>query len=239
MKLKILTSTLLLSLTAVSAHATSLNLRHEFVDDKGNAQSQHKDRLLVSHTFDNKIGFSAEVKWANPKGEGFDFGELHDAGHEVFVNYTYNVTDTFSLHPAYGMDSNPDGVTHKLDLKGSQKLSDVWDIALRYRYGDANKKKNSGSDSHFHQLNLTSGYRVDQFKFGIDVEYKFEQSVSAGYKGDENYLNLISLSSEYNGLESGWVPFVEFAMVSADTNSTDEGKDDFVPRYRVGVKYNF
>jgi hypothetical protein len=239
MKVKIITSAILIGLTATAAQATSLNLRHEFQDGKGKAESQHKDRLLLDHRFENGIGLSAEVKWANPKGEGFDLGELHDAGHEVVVSYNYKVTDTFTLQPAYGADSNTNGITHKFNLKGTQKLSDDLDVALRYRYGDANKTEDSGkADSHYHQLNLTSGYKAGDFKFGLDVEYKFEQSSSSGYKGDENYLNLVSVSTEYSGLESGWRPFAEFAMVSVDAGSA-EGKDDYAPRYRVGLKYSF
>ncbi|MGB5121964.1 MAG: oligogalacturonate-specific porin KdgM family protein, partial [Vibrio fluvialis] len=119
MKVKIITSAILIGLTATAAQATSLNLRHEFQDGKGKAESQHKDRLLLDHRFENGIGLSAEVKWANPKGEGFDLGELHDAGHEVVVSYNYKVTDTFTLQPAYGADSNTNGITHKFNLKGT------------------------------------------------------------------------------------------------------------------------
>lgn len=235
----IVTAAILLGLTATAANATDLNLRHEFQDGKGDAQSQHKDRLLISHRFGNGLGLSAEVKWANPKGEGFDLGELHDSGHEVGLSYNYKVTETFTLQPSYAADSNNSGVTHKFNLKGTQKLTDKWDIALRYRYGDANKTEDSGKDdSHYSQFNLTSGYKASDFKLGIDIEYKLEQSVSSGYKGDENYLNLVNFAAEYMGFESGWRPFAEFGMVAVNAGDA-EGKDDYAPRYRVGLKYSF
>lgn len=74
---------------------------------------------------------------------------------------------------------------------------------------------------------------------GIDFEYKFEQSDSSGYDGDNNYLNLVNLTAEYKGFESGWRPFIEFGMVSQNTDLAADGKDEYVPRYRAGLKYNF
>jgi len=238
MKVKFIIPAIIIGLTATTANATTLNLRHEYQDGKDNAKSQHKDRLLIDHRFDNGIGLCAEVKWANPKGEGFDIGEMHDAGHEVVVSYNYKVTDNFTLQPAYGADSNTNGITHKYNLKGTQKITDNWNVALRYRYGDVNKKTGAGEDTHYSQFNLTSGYKAGDFKFGLDVEYKIVQSASSGYKGDENYLNLVNVSAEYSGLESGWRPFAEFAMVAVDATD-QEGKDAYAPRYRVGLKYSF
>ncbi len=235
---RVLTSAILLALTATAANAASINIRHEFVDAKGQEESQHKDRLVISDRFDNGIGLSAEIKWQNPKGESFGLENLSNAGHEMKISYNYKVTDTFTLQPAYALDSGTDKATHKFDLKGTQQLTDDWNIGLRYRYGDANKAESS-ADSHYSQLNLTSGYKMDDFSFGLDIEYKLEQSASKGFEGDNNYLALVNFSAAYSGLESGWVPFVEFGMVSVDADSGIDGKDDYRARYRAGVKYSF
>ncbi len=234
---RVLTSAILLALTATTAHAASINYRHEFVDAKGEAESQHKDRLVISDRFDNGIGLSAEIKWENPKGEGFGLDKLSNAGHEMKISYNYKITDTFTLQPAYALDSGSGKATHKFDLKGTQKLTDDWDIGLRYRYGDANSV--AGADSHYSQLNLTSGYKMGDFAFGADLEYKLMQSAHPGYEGDNNYLAVANFTAAYSGLESGWVPFIELGMVSVDADSNVEGADDYRMRYRAGVKYSF
>lgn len=238
---KVLTSAILLALTSTAVNAMSLNVRHEFMDSKGNSDYQHKDRLVLDHRFANGIGLSAEVKWQNPKGEAFGLEKLSSAGHETKISYNYKVTDTFTLQPAYAIDAgNDEGATHKFDITGSQKLTNDWNIGLRYRYGDSNKV--DGKDTHYNQFNLTSGYTVDTFKFGLDIEYKLDQSSAKGFEGDSNYLNLVSVSSEYTGFESGWRPFAEFAMVAVDSETdagSNTGKDAYAPRYRVGLKYSF
>jgi len=234
---RVLTSAILLALTATAANAASINIRHEFVDAKGEAESQHKDRLVISDRFDNGIGLSAEIKWQNPKGESFGLDKLSNAGHEMKISYNYKVTDSFTLQPAYALDSSDSGATHKFDLKGTQQLTDDWNIGLRYRYGDANKV--ADKDSHYSQLNLTSGYNINDFAFGVDIEYKLMQSDHSGFEGDNNYLGLVNFTAAYSGLESGWVPFIELGMVSVDTDSGVEGNDDYRARYRAGVKYSF
>ncbi len=234
---KVLTSAILLALTATAANAASLNLRHEYVPESGDMKSAHKDRLLMDHRFANGIGISAEVKWGY-NSDGLDFDNMKSGGHETKVSYNYKLTDTFTLQPAYALDSNSTAITHKLDLKATQKLSDDWSVDLRYRYGYKNNAESS-IDSHYNQLNLTSGYKMGDFKYGLDIEYKFEQSNSKGYDGDNQYLSLVNLSAEYSGLESGWRPFGEFGMVAQNTDNNADGKDSFEPRFRVGVKYSF
>ncbi|MGF1885276.1 oligogalacturonate-specific porin KdgM family protein [Photobacterium profundum] len=51
MKFKLLTSSLLLALMSTAASATSINLRHEYMPDREG--DQHRDRITVSHRFDN------------------------------------------------------------------------------------------------------------------------------------------------------------------------------------------
>ncbi len=239
MKTKFIISSILLSMTACAANATTLNIRHEYLDGKDDAKSQHKDRLLIIHRFNNGIGLTAELKWANPKDENLDLGEFSNAGHELGINYTYKVTDSFTLQPEYLADTYSTGVIHKYQLKGTKKLTNDWNAALRYRFADVNRTEASGlDDSQYGQLNLTSSYKLDEFKFGLDIEYKMEESSSTGFKGDENYLNLVNISAEYSGFESGWNPFVEFAMVAVNAGD-EEGLDDYAPRYRIGMKYSF
>lgn len=234
---KILTTAILLGLTATAVNATTLNLRHEYIASEGDMDARHRDRLAISHGFDNGIGLSAEVKWGYGD-DSFDLSKLKDVGHETKVSYNYKVTDSFTLQPAYAIDASSSAATHKFDLRGTQKITSDWNMALRYRYGYKNESKSSDS-SHYNQLNLTSGYKMGDFGFGIDIEGKFEQSDSKGCKGDNNYLNLVNFSGEYSGFEHGWRPFGELGMVAQNTDDARDGKDSYEPRFRVGVKYSF
>lgn len=238
MKKLLLVPMVAIALTSLGASAASINLRHEFIPEEGDMASRHRDRMTLAHTFENGIGISGEMKWGYA-GDDVNFGEIKSVGHEAKVSYNYKATDSFTLQPAYALDSNDSAVTHKLDLKGTQKLTDEWNVALRYRYGYKNVSAPSTDNSHYNQLNLTSGYNIGNFGLGIDFEYKFEQSDSSGYDGDNNYLNLVNLTAEYKGFESGWRPFIEFGMVAQNTDVNDAGKDEYVARYRAGLKYNF
>lgn len=234
---KILTTAILLGLSATAVNATTLNLRHEYVSSEGDLKSYHRDRLLLDHRFQNGVGVSAEVKWGYDS-EDFDITKMKNAGHETKVSYNHKLSDSFTLQLAYAIDAGSSSATHKFDLRGTQKISDDWNVALRYRYGYKNESKSSDS-SHYNQLNLTSGYRINDVRLGIDIEGKFEQSNSKGYKGDNNYLSLVNFSGEYTGFEHGWRPFGEFGMVAQNTDKSVDGKDSYEPRFRVGVKYSF
>ncbi|MFV0574474.1 MAG: oligogalacturonate-specific porin KdgM family protein [Vibrio sp.] len=254
---KVLTlSVLALAVISTTASAMSINLRHEYMDSDGDQGSRNRDRMTLAHTFANGIGISGEIKWQQePNSDGdedFGFGHLKSAGHETVVSYNYKVTDKFTLQPAYGLDDNDSATTHKLNLKGTYKFTDKWNVALRYRYGYKNNADYGAANSHYHQINLTSGYVVGQFGLGIDFEWKIDQEASSGYKGDESYLNLVNFTADYRGFESGWIPFIELGYVSQNTEKyldaagkshedgrTKEGLDTYNMRYRFGVKYNF
>ncbi|MDW6093817.1 oligogalacturonate-specific porin KdgM family protein [Vibrio rhizosphaerae] len=234
---KLIISALLLGLTASAAHATSLNVRHEFIPEEGEKAARHRDRLAISHVFENGIGISEEVKWGYEK-DTVNFGEMKSAGHETKIGYNYTINQDFKIQPAYALDSSSSAIVHKFDLKGVYKISDSWNASLRYRYG-MKVPSNDSPNSHYSQINFVTAYKFDQYQVGVDFEGKFEQSVSSGYNGDNNYLNLVNFFAEYQGWDSGWRPFVEFGLTSQETTKSTAGKDQYVPRYRVGLKYNF
>lgn len=238
MKRLLLLPIMSIALTSVSASAASINLRHEFIPEKDNLASRHRERMILAHTFKNGIGISGEMKWGYD-GDDLNLGEIKSVGHEAKVSYNHKMTNSFILQPAYILDSNSSSVTHKLDLKGTQKLTRNWNAALRYRYGYKNISAPNKANSHYNQLNLTSSYNLGDVGLGIDFEYRFEPSISNGYDGNNNYLNLVNFMAEYKGFESGWTPFIELGMVSQNTDRKNAGKDDYVARYRVGLKYHF
>ncbi|WP_153448873.1 oligogalacturonate-specific porin KdgM family protein [Vibrio algicola] len=238
---KVITLSLLTMLMAsATASATSINLRHEFIPEKDDLNSRHRDRMTIAHTFNNGIGISGELKWGYAEDD-LDLSQLRSVGQEAIISYNYKLTKSLTIQPAYGLDAGDTSVTHKLNLKGTQKLTDNWKIAARYRYGYKNVSLAHTDNSHYHQINLTSGYKVGDFGLGIDFEFKLEQEKSTGYKGHNDYLNLVNFTADYQGFESGWIPFIELGMVAQNTDKDTPapGKDEYVARYRVGMKYNF
>ncbi|MBM7037193.1 oligogalacturonate-specific porin KdgM family protein [Vibrio ulleungensis] len=219
----------MIAATAVSA--TSINLRHEYNTTGGDYKN--RDRITVAHRFDNGIGFSVEAKWKHKDG-GF-LTDMVSNGHEVGMSYNYKIGESFTLQPAYAADSSADGtaVTHKYNLRGIQQITDNWDASLRYRYGD--KRAPEGDNSNYHQLNFVTSYKLGWGKVGMDLEYKDLEE--GGYK-DKASDHLVNFFGEYNGFESGWIPFAEVGVVTWDKNN-DGTKETHGMRYRVGVKYNF
>ncbi|WP_041395415.1 oligogalacturonate-specific porin KdgM family protein [Photobacterium profundum] len=232
MKIKLLASSLLLALMSTAASATSINLRHEYMPDREG--DQHRDRITVSHRFDNGIGFSVEAKWRHQDDE-FLRG-VKSGGHEVGVSYNYKVTDRFTLQPSYAADASSTGTTHKYNIRGITKITDNWSANLRLRYGDS-RRTDGGTNRSYHQLNLVTDYKLSWGKVGVDLEYKDLESGAGGWK-DKDSDHLVNFFGEYNQFESGWIPFMEVGIL---THKSDDSayKDEHALRYRFGVKYNF
>lgn len=74
MKFKLLTL-VLASVANFSAMAMSLDLRHEWQDT---AKGDHKNRMLVSHRFDNGLGFSLEAKWRQDSSDSTPDKPFHE-----------------------------------------------------------------------------------------------------------------------------------------------------------------
>lgn len=231
MKIKLLTSTLLLALTSTTALSASINLRHEYMPDREG--DKHRDRITVAHRFKNNIGFSVEAKWKHHDDElikGFK-----SAGHEVGVSYNYKIGKIFTLQPAYAADVTHNSTTHKYNLRAIAKISDSWSANFRYRYGD--QRRVEADNNHYHQLNLVADYSFNWGKVGVDLEYKDLQDGVSGWK-DKSSDHLVNFFGEYNKFSSGWIPFAEVGFITFDKDN-NQYKDDYAMRYRLGVKYNF
>ncbi|MCV5948515.1 oligogalacturonate-specific porin KdgM family protein, partial [Escherichia coli] len=103
MKVRYLTSALLLAMTSGLAAAASVDIRHEYVPDRDG--DENRDRIYVSHRFDNQIGYSVEAKW------NYKDGHMGNAGHETGVSYRWKATDNFSLTPGINIDASPSGAS--------------------------------------------------------------------------------------------------------------------------------
>ncbi|AOV91439.1 TPA: porin [Vibrio parahaemolyticus] len=225
MKVRYLTSALLLAMTSGLAAAASVDIRHEYVPDRDG--DEHRDRIYVSHRFDNQIGFSVEAKW------NYKDGHMGNAGHETGVSYRWKATDNFSLTPGINIDASPSGASvFKYNLTGAYKINDEWDVAARIRHGYKNT-----DDSRYNQLNLYANRKFEWGKLGVEAEYKDIHGGEGGWK-DKGHDQLIDFKGEYTKLESGVIPFFAIAAITHKGDGS-EYKDEYVPRFRVGLKYNF
>lgn len=231
MKIKLLTSTLLLALSSTAAFATTINLRHEYMPDREG--DQHRDRITVSHRFDNGIGFSVEAKWRHHDDQ-FMSG-VKSGGHEVGVSYNYKLNDMFTLQPSYAADASATSTTHKYNIRTIAKITDNWSANFRYRYGDQRRIDNDNSS--YHQFNLVNQYNLSWGRVGVDLEYKDLQSGAGGWK-DSDSDHLVNFFGEYNQFSSGWIPFAEVGFLTHKSEGAAY-KDEHTLRYRFGVKYNF
>ncbi|QDX97569.1 hypothetical protein EGD00_11470 [Pectobacterium carotovorum subsp. carotovorum] len=96
MKVKILTM-MVTSLISLSSMAVTIDYRHEMQDT---VKNDHKDRLLMSHRFDNGFGLSMEAKWAQSSADktpNKPFNETVSNGTEVTASYQYKFNKTFGM----------------------------------------------------------------------------------------------------------------------------------------------
>ncbi|EEX40498.1 DUF481 domain-containing protein [Vibrio sp. Vb2880] len=242
MKAKILTTAVLLALTSAAASAATINIRHEFSPEHGDrAKAQHRDRIAVSHRFDNGIGFEVEAKWrSNQKASDENekaFDEFAGNGQQANVSYRYRLSDSFTLTPQYKWESNDSKMGNQFNLTLGYKINSDWSASFRHRY-HYETKPNVDESSHYNRWTFGAGYTgFDLWSLGASLDYTWKQSSDIVYKDDSHGISEVNFTAEYRGLESGWRPFGEFGMTPSRKDDADV--DSYRPRFRVGMKYNF
>jgi len=244
MKVKFLTTAILLSVTATAATAATLNIRHEFSPNMDSANGDsHKDRVSVSHRFKNGIGFEIEAKWkANKSGnsENASMSNVSSSGHQANVSYVYKFGDGFSLKPQYKMETSSTKIGHQFNLSLGYKVNSDWSVSFRHRYHYNDYIDDEGTNYHYNRWTFSTGYSgVEDWKFGFSTDYQFDQeSKRGGWKDEKNYFKEFNFTSEYKGLESGWRPFGEIGFTPYKPDDSSQ-KDSWRPRFRIGLKYGF
>lgn len=220
---KVMTA-LLLTMTSGLAAAATIDIRHEYVPDREG--DEHRDRLYVAHRFDNQLGFSMEVKW------NYKDNDRKSSGHESGISYRWKTSDKFSLTPSFLMDSNQNSTIYKYNLTGAYQIDSNWDVASRFRHAFKNN-----DHTRYNQINLYANRKFNWGKLGVDLEYRDINGGKGGWK-NKGYDQLFEFKAEYTGFKSGIIPF---AAIAAVTHKGDGSayKDEYVARYRAGLKYNF
>jgi len=238
---RVLTSAILLALTATSAHAVTINLRHEYKPSFGDNDATQADRIAISHRFANGIGFEVETKYkSNTDGDDNAFDEYTQNGTQANISYRYKLSDAFTLTPQYKIEMNSSTtMNNQFNLTLGYKVNSDWSVSYRQRYNYATKANTDGS-SHYNQGTFAASYSgLEDWGFGASLDYRWRQEGEDTWKGDKAGVNEVNFTGEYKGFDSGWRPFAEVGFEPTKKYSTDEYKEDFRPRYRVGLKYSF
>ncbi|ASY77185.1 oligogalacturonate-specific porin KdgM family protein [Pectobacterium polaris] len=243
MKVKILTM-VVTSLISLSSMAVTIDYRHEMNDS---AKNDHKDRLLMSHRFDNGFGLSLEGKWGQSKNDttpNKPYNETVSNGTEVTASYQYKFDKTFGLEAGLNMVTTSDDNNYRPYLKGTANITDSLYYGLRYRASYLRKSNNIGNtstaanptDIKGYTITSTLGYKLPA-NFVVEYEFEYDKKTKAGAPGyiadNDNYglTHNVKLAYKY---DKNWTPYAEVGNVVGSKN-TDERQT----RYRVGVQYNF
>ncbi|MBT9184966.1 porin [Pectobacterium punjabense] len=238
MKVKLL-ALAVTSLISVNAMAVTIDYRHEMQDT---AKGDHKDRLSISHRFDNGFGISVEAKWKNgePSSNTTPDKPFHEPvsnGTEVKASYAYKINDTFALEPGLTFESNNTSSTYKPYLTGKVNIIKDLSYSLRYRPYYTRTSGNIGkANTSENGYNLTGTLSYKFLKdFGISYETDYKKSNRANnYQADNETWKIdhnVKLSYKW---DKNWTPYVEVGNVAADKLS-----DERQTRYRAGIQYNF
>ncbi|MEQ9867204.1 oligogalacturonate-specific porin KdgM family protein [Pectobacterium aroidearum] len=243
MKAKILTM-MVTSLISLSSMAVTIDYRHEMNDT---AKNDHKDRLLMSHRFDNGFGLSMEGKWGqsgSDKTPNKPFNETVSNGTEVTASYLYKFDKTFGLEGGLNMVSTSNNNNYRPYIKGSVNITDSLYYALRYRASYLRNSNNIGNPNSAtnptsikgYTITSTLGYKLPA-NFVVEYEFEYDKKTKAGSVGyiadNDNYGLTHNVKLAYK-VDKNWTPYAEVGNVVGST-TTDERQT----RYRVGVQYNF
>ncbi|UJR54414.1 oligogalacturonate-specific porin KdgM family protein [Dickeya zeae] len=243
MKFKILT-VMVASLVSMSSMAVTFDYRHEMFDTKN---ADHKDRLLISHRFDNGFGLSSEVKWkqsSNDTTPNKPYNEQVSNGTEVTASYLYKFNKMFSTEFGFNLVTESSSNNYRPYIRGGVNFTDNLYYTLRYRpfykrySGSINDPKGPAEATNMKGYTITSvlGYKfLDKFTVEYELEYnKNTKAGSFGYIYDsdnDNFTHDVKLAYK---IDKNWTPYIQLANVEGP-KTTDERQT----RYRVGVQYNF
>ncbi|MEI7377016.1 oligogalacturonate-specific porin KdgM family protein [Dickeya chrysanthemi] len=240
MKFKILTL-MVASVVSMSSMAVTFDYRHEMKDTP---KAEHKDRLLISHRFENGFGLSSEVKWgqsSSDKTPNKPYNEQVSNGTEVTASYLYKFDKMFNVETGFNLVTDSSTNNYRPYIKGGVNFTDDIYYTLRYR---PFYKRYSGSTNAPAEFTNMKGYTITSVlgykflnNFTVEYELEYNKQTKAGtsaYLYDNDNDNLTHDVKLAYKIDKNWTPYVQVANVEYNGTS-----DDRQTRYRVGVQYNF
>lgn len=238
MKLKIAALTIA-SLMSMNALAVSIDYRHEVQD---RAENSHKDRLLISHRFDNGFGLSSEVKWRTGESDASSDKVYHENvsnGFEVTPSYLYKFNSVFSLEGGLNLVSDSNYTNYRPYVKAQVNIVKDLNGSFRYRpfYKRYSSNINTGKETSEDGYTLTAAlsYRFLEH-WGVDYELEYNKTNTdyfAPVADNNSYEWTHDVKLSYS-IDKNWKPYIAVGNV-AGSKYTDERQT----RYRVGVTYSF
>ncbi|WON75662.1 oligogalacturonate-specific porin KdgM family protein [Serratia sp. UGAL515B_01] len=220
------------SVVNFSAMAMSVDLRHEWMDT---SKGDHKNRMLISHRFDNGFGFSLEAKWKQDSTDSTPDKPFHEqvsGGTEAVVSYQYKVNDVFNLQPGFSIESTSNNNGYRPFLRTQYNLTKDVYVAARYRYEyKRTTSKGSEGDEKTNRGDFWLGYKF--FKdWQVEYNYVYKNSNKVIFDdGKTDYEHNVKLAYKW---DKNWKPYIEVGNVKQDSKN-----DNRQTRFRVGVNYSW
>lgn len=215
-----------------AAQAVTIDLRHEMKDTDGTAQ---RDRLLVSHRFENGFGFSTEAKFKSGSNESQAFNDIASNGTEIGASYLFKFDNPFTVETGLALDSNSTQTTYKPYVRAGYKLTKDLNTTVRYRPYYTRIANGAGEDIKGNQYTWAVNYNINNvLSIANEFDYKKQETDNGKPLANGRYdcwENDVKLTYK---VDQNWRPYVAVANVpgSATTNERQT-------RYRVGLQYVF
>lgn len=216
-----------LLLAATQAAAVTIDVRHEWLDDS----KVHKDRVSVSHRFDNGVGFTLEAKW---KSGGDDknkpFHDLVSNGTESTLNYQYRPIKAWFVQPGFTLESSEENSIYKPFFMTGYEFANGIYINGRYRYEYTRESESDKEDMKTNRGEIWLGYDFTDWKVEYNYIYKHSDQIRFNNKKWDYEQNIKALWK----FTKSWAPYIEVGDISV-RKTTDERQT----RLRIGLQYKF
>lgn len=216
-----------LLLTSVQVSAVTIDMRHEWLD----VSKVNKDRVAISHRFDNGFGFSLETKW---KSGGDDqnkaFNDIVSNGTESTVSYQYKFTPQWFIQPGFTLESSESNSTYKPYLTVGHTFDNDIYLNGRYRYEYTRETKKGKDDVKTNRGEFWLGYRYQDWR--LEYNYIYKHSDQVRFNNNKwDYEHNLKVLWNY---DASWAPYTEVGNVS-----TSKTTDQRQTRLRIGLQYKF
>ncbi|MGD8105442.1 oligogalacturonate-specific porin KdgM family protein [Pantoea sp. FN0302] len=216
-----------LLLASTQTAAVTIDVRHEWLDDS----KAHKDRIAVSHRFDNGIGFGLEAKWrSGGDNKNKAFRDMVSNGTESTLNYQYRPIKEWFVQPGFTLESSEERSIYKPFLMTGYAFANGIYINGRYRYEYTRESETDKEDMKTNRGEIWLGYDFTDWKVEYNYIYKHSDQIRFNNKKWDYEQNIKALWK----FNKSWAPYIEVGDISV-RKTTDERQT----RLRIGLQYKF
>lgn len=234
-KILLATTTLLLTTSAATVNAASIDFRHEYKHDT----EKNADRIKIGGSTKTEVGthnYSVEMKFSGKQGT-YGFQDLERGDSEFEYSFKYYVTDKFFLQPGMPITMGDERVTFKPQLRIGYEFDSGITTKLRYRHEFRNYTKDENDGENWQKSKVTANI---EYTWNNMIQLNLEGNYEKAHENDDWILfNDKDWNYDYNlkiGYKNStkWRPYLEFGNVN-EGGSTDNRQ----LRSRIGLTYSF